>query len=537
VNHSADKLAPRWASFHVSFGEPLFRLVCHIPLDLKTDGAGTNCKSGTTRLTNICAYADCLLTSDCTANVTLQGVDRLRKLRSLLISPSVIFSVALLIRLTYLLQSLHDQPVPTGNRYVIGYETGSIAASLAKGDGYSSPLYVPSGPTAWITPAYPILLAAVFKIFGVYTLAASVAIRCIDAIFSGLTCFPLFYLGNRLFGKTVGITASWLWAILPAAIFFSIIWVWDTSLSALLLITCLWACYALDERNEPRTWAGFGTLWGLAILVNAAILSVLPGCLLFALSRARHRGANYLKLGSLALAFVAVAVSPWVIRNLIVFHGQVTVRSNFGLELWLGNNPDVPISSSPWLHPNDAPKEKQEFLRVGEVAYMREKKLQAFHFIATHPADTLRFQYHRVLLTWTGFEDSLADVWPLAKPLLRAELALNYLLPLLMLCGLLLAQRNSPALSLPLLNVIVFFPAIYYICHTNARYRHPIDTVIILLSAYSMVWFARTIRAPIIGWRGLRDRPRAALRHERGEIANRSATARVSSRSAERIGR
>ena len=433
----------------------------------------------------------------------------MRRFGSLLSSPSVISCAALLLRLVYLFLFFHDQPVPSGNRYLIGYETGSIAASLASGHGYGSPLYVPSGPTAWITPVYPFLLAGVFKVFGAYTFSASVAIRSINAIFSSLTCYPLFFLGKRLFGNSVGITAAWLWAVLPAAVFFPIVWVWDTSLSALLLITCLSATYAMDGRDGVRTWSLFGAFWGFSILVNAAILSVLPGCFLFAMSRARRRGASYLKLASVAAAFLAITISPWVIRNLIVFHGQVALRSNFGLELWLGNNPEVPITASPWLHPNDAAKEKQEFLRLGEVAYMREKRSEAIHFIATHPADTLRFQYHRLMLTWTGFEDSLADVWPTAKPMLRAELALNYALPLLMLFGLLLAHRNFQLLSLPLLNVVVFFPAVYYICHTNARYRHPIDTVMVVLSAYSIVWLVRALRGRTVLWRPFKRRPEA----------------------------
>ena len=425
-------------------------------------------------------------------------------------SPHWIVCAALLIRLVYLYLFFANQPVPAGNHYVIGYETGSIAASLAAGDGYSSPLYVRSGPTAWITPVYPFLLAGVFKLFGVYTFRASIAIRSINAIFSSLTCYPLFYLGRRVFGRAVGTAAGWLWAILPAAVFFPVVWVWDTSLSALLLASCLLSTYAMDDRDRASSWGWFGAFWGFAILVNAAILSALPGCFLFAAVRARKRGSDYLKLASVAAAFVLITVSPWVMRNLVVFHGQVTLRSNFGLELWLGNNPEVPISASPWLHPNDDPREKQEFLRVGEVAYMREKKVAAVHFILTHPADTLRFPYHRVLLTWTGFEDSISDVWPYAKPALRAELALNYALPLLMLCGLLLAHRNLGELSFPLLNVVVFFPAVYYVCHTNARYRHPIDTVMVALSAYSMVWLVRTFYERAVLWRAWKRRPAGA---------------------------
>ena len=53
INHSADKLAPRCPSFRVSLRQPLSRLVCYIPLDLKNGRAGTDCKSGTHALDTI----------------------------------------------------------------------------------------------------------------------------------------------------------------------------------------------------------------------------------------------------------------------------------------------------------------------------------------------------------------------------------------------------------------------------------------------------------------------------------------------------
>ena len=38
-----------------------------------------------------------------------------------------------------------------------GYETGRVARALTEGEGFSSPFRQPSGPTAWLMPAYPAL--------------------------------------------------------------------------------------------------------------------------------------------------------------------------------------------------------------------------------------------------------------------------------------------------------------------------------------------------------------------------------------------
>src|SRR5690348_4814417 len=51
-----------------------------------------------------------------------------------------------------------------------GYEAGAVAAAIAQGRGFSSPLrMVQTGPTVWFTPIYPYLLAGIFKVFGTYS--------------------------------------------------------------------------------------------------------------------------------------------------------------------------------------------------------------------------------------------------------------------------------------------------------------------------------------------------------------------------------
>lgn len=434
----------------------------------------------------------------------------MRRVGRFFLSPYTVASAAVILRLVCLFFLFHNQPARTGNRYVVGYETGSIAASIVEGRGYSSPLYAESGPTAWITPVYPYLLAGVFKIFGVYTFSSSVAIRVLNILFSSLTCFPLIRLGKRLFGETAGNAAGWVWAFLPYSVFFSVVWVWDTSLSALVLTLALLATYQIEERPGAASWAGFGALWGFAALVNAAVLSVLPGCFLFAAWRSRQRNPAWLRLAGFAALAFTLTVSPWIIRNEVVFHGQVLFRSNFGLELWLGNNPGVPDSWTWWLHPNDSAEEHDKYMRMGEVAYMQEKQRLAWEFMRSHPADVSRFVYHRFMETWTGNKDSFADIWQAKSVLIRGNLIVNYSLPLLMFAGLLLARRRSPPLAVPLLNVIALFPAVYYLCHTTPRYRHPIDPLACALAASAVVFAVRAVRGRFWSGEKLAPQPLSA---------------------------
>src|SRR5437764_4305205 len=68
-----------------------------------------------------------------------------------------------------------------------GWETGRIARSIALGQGFRAPFQDGTGPTAWLAPVYPYLLAGVFKVLGVYTTASAIAILSLNSVFSALT--------------------------------------------------------------------------------------------------------------------------------------------------------------------------------------------------------------------------------------------------------------------------------------------------------------------------------------------------------------
>ena len=76
-------------------------------------------------------------------------------------------------------------------------ESGNIAHSLASGDGFASPFRVYTGPTAWMTPLYPMLLGGLMRIFGIYTFQSWVAAVVMNIGFSTLACIPVYYAGKE----------------------------------------------------------------------------------------------------------------------------------------------------------------------------------------------------------------------------------------------------------------------------------------------------------------------------------------------------
>lgn len=418
---------------------------------------------------------------------TLESTSFSRRLRVLLRSPAAIVLVALAVRLIVVGVSSSHLPENLTHQVKVGYEVGCVARSIAQGHGFSSPLDVESGPTAWFTPVYPYILASVFNIFGVFTKASFLVILIFNSLCSALTCLPIWMIGNRLFGRATSVIGAWAWAFLPTAITFPTSWVWDTSLSALLVAFLIWATYEVRDSRRTAAWVGYGALWAFAILTNPSVLVLLPFFLGWAAIEARRKTANWKGLAAVAALVIIAGITPWFVRNYLVFDKPLMIRSNFGLELYLGNNPNVPDSWSWWLHPNDDDQERIKFLQMGEIPYMEEKQRLAIDFIRTHPADFTRFMFRRFVNNWFGTFESPWDVVQAKSILYRGTFLWNCVFAFLTFFGLWLANRLYAAEVFPLAISILVFPIVYYVTHSSLRYRHPIDPVMTIYASFFVV--------------------------------------------------
>ena len=202
----------------------------------------------------------------------------------------------------------------------------------------------PTGPTAWLTPIYPWLVVLAFKIFGVFTVRAFYFLVFLNIVFSSAACVPLFAVGRRIAGVGVGAAAAWLWAIFPNAVMTPFEWIWDTSLATLLSMYCSGRRCDWRNRGACATGAVYGLLWGFVLMTNPSLGSLLPFLLGWAVYRAwwksepRSTGRAWLLQPSAALAIAILCCVPWTIRNYAMFHRFVPLRSNFPLELYIGNN-------------------------------------------------------------------------------------------------------------------------------------------------------------------------------------------------------
>jgi 4-amino-4-deoxy-L-arabinose transferase-like glycosyltransferase len=198
-------------------------------------------------------------------------------------------------------------------------------------DSPSKPRSGSTGPTAWLAPLYPYLLAGVFRVFGTYTHAAGLAILTLNSLFAALTCLPILLISERLLGRKAALWAAWLWAALPLFFWFAVAWAWETSLSTLLLMTVLWLTLRLER--DWRSWFAWGLLWGAIALTNPSLLAIMPWALAWAwvnphLPKVGRCGAPPIpwQHAALAVAVMALTMLPWMARNRRVFGQWMFVR-------------------------------------------------------------------------------------------------------------------------------------------------------------------------------------------------------------------
>jgi 4-amino-4-deoxy-L-arabinose transferase-like glycosyltransferase len=365
------------------------------------------------------------------------------------------------------------------DHFSFGWETGRIARSIAEGEGFSSPFHGDTGPTAWIAPLYPYFLAALFKIFGIYSHGAAWMALAVNSIFSALTCITIFYIGKEVFSTKVGKWTAWTWAVLPFIIYWAVRFAWETSFATFLLTASFLLALRMETRNRTRDWIWFGVSWGLIALSNPSLLVFLPFCGLWVAYRQWKSDAFRLAPVLLSSAIVLAAIAPWLVRNYRTFGEFVFIRGNFGIELRLGNGPTADGAWMFWLHPTHNKLQLARYQQLGEVKYSQERLREAVAWISENPGRFAQLSLKRAYFFWFGAPRPASSILES-----QAKNLLFSLSSILALLGLGVAFKNRMRGAWLFLWLILSVPMIYYFTFSHPRYRHPIEPQLLLLIVY-----------------------------------------------------
>jgi 4-amino-4-deoxy-L-arabinose transferase-like glycosyltransferase len=256
--------------------------------------------------------------------------------------PAYVFGVALLLRLTVLGFNF------PGNGAVAYYDDAKIALNLVEGKGYSinyeyrnwlfyetflktarlqEPVTSGTKPTGSKQPAYPLFLAGLFYCFGVKNFFA---VFLINAIISSLTV-SLLFLCLRSSAPVIAVAVALAVAIYPPFVFHSVTVPESTTL-LLLLIAALWLW--LTKIRDGASWYWWllgGGIGGLTILTEPVTLPVVSLGLCYGACldgrKVKRRSVGVV----LAVVMVLLVLSPWLVRNFLVFNRFPVLKTVIGV--------------------------------------------------------------------------------------------------------------------------------------------------------------------------------------------------------------
>jgi hypothetical protein len=369
-----------------------------------------------------------------------------------------IFALALTIKLAVLAFFLHIRPGVTN--WGVN-EAGMIARSLVLNHSYGGAFHDAPGPTAWLAPAYPSVVAAIFSVLGIQSHAAAVVLLILNCVLSAITAVVVMKIGTRCFSERVGLLGAIFWAVSPTAAVTELI-LWDSCLAALLLSIAIWMTVKLEPESGVRDYLYCGAMWGGAGLVSPSLLA--PFFPILLVLYLRDKKAKQLLIVAFAMVLV---ITPWTLRNFVAFHTLIPIRSNGWAEIYFGN-----VSFD--LHPSGP---SMQYQIMGELAFVEKTRSDVLRYLAAHPMEFSELTLRRAFHFWT---------------LPGGTFGLSFILAMLSFLGAFHAIRKTRNGAV-LISVLIFYPIIYYVSYTFSRYRHPIEPIIYVLAAYGVAIIAKSV--------------------------------------------
>jgi len=366
------------------------------------------------------------------------------------------------------------------------YEMERAALSLARYGTLGNPYMIPTGPTAHVAPAYALLLAAIFRVFGDGVRGEIVKKFCASAASSAQ--YALFPVVSPALGMTrrVGLFAGVLGAFLPIKLATEIYGDWEAPFAALALLLLVYriAVTWRDGRFDIRRGLLQGLGWGLALLCSPNLMPVCFAIMALGLWRVgRNRPRAYFAYAAANLVAIALCLAPWAIRNQRALGSPIFARSNFGIELHMANNdlasPLEPVNLRHHLydtfHPLSNLREAEAVRDMGEVAYNRSRLNEALLWIRAHPRRFAQLTAARIWYTW----------FP-RTPVPKRDV-LDWMITIACALGLGLLWKRSADSALLLLTCLLSYTAIYSVIQVMVRYRYPVDWIVFLAACYFAV--------------------------------------------------
>ncbi|HZV13285.1 MAG TPA: glycosyltransferase family 39 protein, partial [Candidatus Kapabacteria bacterium] len=345
----------------------------------------------------------------------------------------------------------------------------AIAQNILAGKGYS---YQFEGgtlqQTCYIPPGYVGVLVALWKC-GI----SDTGVQIINAIIYILSAVVVYSIARRL-GQSRDV--SFL-AFLAIA-FYPPLWllIFVPSPNAinifLILVTVDWL---LVTQRAPslKNFLILGVLFAVQIYIRPDCLVWAPLCILWLwyFTRNKLSRAVFTKYTIAAATLAVISVTPWTIRNYMVFHKFIFISANGGSNLWVGNNPNATGEFPEPEERNGIIGQDKELVALDHAEQDSLLEAKALQYIYTHPVRTVEMFFVKAYYHW-WVRPHLGDNRAGAAMYEKLYIALYALVLLCTIWGLIILYKRGNRMGVSLiLMVFLYSTLIAGIFFTQTRHR------------------------------------------------------------------
>jgi hypothetical protein len=404
-----------------------------------------------------------------------------------------------------------------------GWEHGMThevtASSILEGKGFSEKVVGEDGrveyiPSAHDMPGAALLLVLTWTLFGTESF---LYVQLLQIVLDSLLCVIVFLIARYFFSDLVSLLGSFLYAMyLPQATMAV-----QPRADVWLTFGLVLSVYCMIRFFESRKlWflllvgliIGFTVYFKPNILFLPLFLGV-PLALKFGVKKG-------LILSSLTMSIVLVILSPWVIRNYVVFERFILTRTPFYQTMWEGfgefQNPFGAVNNDEATYQQ---MRKEGFQgRLATAEYDDFIKPRVLKVIKEHPVWYMSAVLRRIpkailvnRIPWGVLQDKQyfyhqmfaenmeeKSIWRYAKrmidlnPGFLVTKAFDVLVFALFVVGVFLTRQNFKELMI-LFIVPVYLILVHIPIHVEGRYMVPFHWVYLLFGAYAILHFSQKL--------------------------------------------
>lgn len=369
------------------------------------------------------------------------------------------------------------------------------ATSILNGEGFGTGYYFSAlgfDQEYSLEPAYPVFLAGIYGVFG----RNFIIVRIFQCLLGAAVCYLAYLIGSRLFNKNTGLLAALIATFYPLHIFIAGM-VYPTILFTFFIALTILCLLKIADHTGSLYPALAGLFLALATQCIPIIFAFYPFAAFWMLVFVKKSNLQRWKHCFVIFFVALLGLTPWTVRNYLVFGKIVPIRAAFGEEL-LKVKVMVDSNSKVDLYRNDIQNsgiDEAEFSR--QVASMQSKGFFAKvkSIVLDNPGSFLRRYVGEFLHFWILYPDPerVKTKNQFLNTFTKWVSIVSFGPVLIFSIIGILGSKPKQRQSMLLVFVILSFALSYSFFMTQTRYRIPIEPYMIVLAACGLLVVTRRI--------------------------------------------